>query len=201
MALTAEEKIHILYEDSLKDIRDLTTRIEAIKESQFKFEKAVKSVIASIPAEADREMKRASSEVITTLSGEVGKIAQKVAGNAAAVRKATFVLAGLLASMGIFALGFSFGATYSATAAPYWMDRPGILNALLSTLLRTPVGGYAFFTIALNIFLLRKILNDLITGGNANDKSQANAIIFTGIAVMTGVGAILCYVFMSQTPL
>jgi len=62
------------------------------------------------------------------------------------------------------------------------------------------VGGYAFFTIALNIFLLRKILNDLITGGNADDESLANAIIFTGIAVMTVVGAILCYVFMSQTP-
>lgn len=198
MALTAEEKIHILYEDSLKDIRDLTTRIEAIKESQFKFEKAVKSAISSIPAAADREMKRASSEVMTTLSCEVGKIAQKVAGNAAAARKATFVLAGLLASMGIFALGFSFGATYSASAAPYWMNRPGIFNAFLSSLLRTPVGGFAFFTIALNIFLLRKILIDLITGGNADGESLANAIVITAIVVLTAMGAVLCYVFMSH---
>ncbi|PIQ26985.1 hypothetical protein COW64_09025 [bacterium (Candidatus Blackallbacteria) CG18_big_fil_WC_8_21_14_2_50_49_26] len=198
MALTAEEKIKILYEDSLKDIRDLTTRIEGIKESQSKFEAAVKTLLSSIPAVADREIKRASSEAITTLSGEVGKIAQKVAGNAAIARKAAFILSGLVTAMGIFALGITFGATYSATAAPYWINQPGIFYALIAGLISTPVGGYALFTIALNIFLLRKILIDLMTEGNTEGESLANAIVISVIAVITSLGAYLCYVSMFQ---
>lgn len=200
MALTAEEKINILYEDSLKDIRDLTTRIEGIKESQSKFETAVKTLMSSIPIVADREIKRASSEAITTLSGEVGRIAQKVAGNAAAARKAVFILSGLITAMGIFALGITFGATYSEMAAPYWIKQPGAFYALIAGLISTPVGGYAFFAIALNIFLLRKILIDLMTEGNTDGESLANAIVIAGIAVMTAAGAYLCYVSMFQKP-
>lgn len=200
MALTAEEKIKILYEDSLKDIRDLTTRIEGIKESQSKFETAVNSMISSIPAVTNREMKRASSEAITTLSGEVGRIAQKVAGNAAAARKAVFILSGLITAMGIFALGITFGATYTATATPYWIKEPGVFYALISGLISTPVGGYALFTIALNIFLLRKILIDLMTEGNTEGESLASAIVISVIAVITTIGAYLCYVSMFQKP-
>lgn len=111
MSHTAEEKIKILYEDSLKEIRDLTTRIENIKGVQNAVEAALKNVIASMPAAADREMQRAGGEVMRALSGEVGRIAQRLAGDAAAAEKAHAIsFAATWAAVGVLACAVVFGS-------------------------------------------------------------------------------------------
>jgi hypothetical protein len=63
-----------------------------------------------IPAVADKEMKRAGAVAIESLAGEVGKIARRVAGDAAAVEKHTaFTKAVLVASASVLACAFLFG--------------------------------------------------------------------------------------------
>lgn len=187
MALTTEEKIKILYEDSLKDIRDLTARIEGVKESQGTFETAVKTLMSSIPALANKEMKRASSEVISTLSENVGRIAQQVAGNAAVAKKTTFVLFGLLAGLAMFGFGVSYGAVYSTWSNPLWINRTGLLSVLSSALLKAPTGGVGCILIALNLFFLQKNLTDLMAGNEA-DEPVLKILVYLFAAVFAGMG-------------
>lgn len=91
---TETEKIKILYEESLRDIHALTGRLEKVSSKIdnsvvviHEVDKLAKSAITEAAASfhklADDEMKRASDSAISSLSTEVGKIAQKIAGDAA----------------------------------------------------------------------------------------------------------------------
>lgn len=87
MGHTAEEKIKILYEDSLLEIRELTSRLESIK-----------AAVIALPGAADKEMKRAGAETISILAAEVAKIAHRISDDAAVAErhKAFYLAAGLL---------------------------------------------------------------------------------------------------------
>lgn len=103
MGHTAEEKIKILYEDSLAEIRELTGRIELAK-----------AAILSLPAAADKEMKRAGAETIAGLAAEVAKIAHRISDDSAIAErhKAFYLAAGLLSfsSTVFFAAGIFVAA-------------------------------------------------------------------------------------------
>lgn len=115
------EKIKILYADSLKDIRDLTTRLEEVaskvhasSETAHEVEILAKSAISeayeTFKGLADKEMKRAGEAAISALSGQVGRIAQTVAGDSAAVeRHNSLVKASVFASIGVIFCAFIFG--------------------------------------------------------------------------------------------
>lgn len=92
------EKIKILYEESLKDIRELTARLENVSleiqssasiahEVEELSKSALREASETFQALANKEMKRAGDAAIEALSGEVGRIAQTVAGDAAAVER------------------------------------------------------------------------------------------------------------------
>lgn len=92
------EKIKILYEESLTDIKQLTTRLEAVSleissssSTVHDIEKlsasAIREASETFKKLANQEMKRAGDAAISSLSGEVGKIAQKIAGDAAATER------------------------------------------------------------------------------------------------------------------
>ena len=106
MGHTAEEKIKILYEDSLLEIRELTSRLESIK-----------LAVIALPGAADKEMKRAGAETISILAAEVAKIAHRISDDSAVAErhKAFYLAAGLLSfsstvffSAGIFLYSQSF---------------------------------------------------------------------------------------------
>lgn len=131
MGHTAEEKLKILYEDSLMEIRELTSRLESIK-----------LAVIALPGAADKEMKRAGAETISILATEVAKIAHRISDDSAVAErhKAFYWAAGLIScSSTIF---FSAGA-YLASR-----DFSLILVAGSSSLIGI-VGG-VFMLVALN---------------------------------------------------
>lgn len=73
---------------------------------------AVKQQIASLPGAADLEMKRAAGEAVAGLTAEVGKIANRIAGNvAAAERNKAFYGAVVASSVGaVVCVAIGFGA-------------------------------------------------------------------------------------------
>lgn len=88
------EKIKILYEESLGDINKLTKKLEDVSlklntsaTTVHEIEKLSASAISKASETfkelANNEMKLAGDSAIAALSGEVGKIAQKIAGDAA----------------------------------------------------------------------------------------------------------------------
>lgn len=92
---------------------NLATLGEALKHAED-IQTAARGVIDSLPGAADREMQRAGNAAVRSLSAEVGRIAQELAGNAAAIEKAKavslatkWVTAGVIAcSVVFFGLGF-----------------------------------------------------------------------------------------------
>ena len=81
-------------------------RVEGVRGN---IETALNKAISSLPGAANKEMERAGREVITALSEEVGKTAQKVAGNAAAAaQNESFAFAALVLT-GSFVIFFGAG--------------------------------------------------------------------------------------------
>ncbi|HZW14442.1 MAG TPA: DUF6753 family protein [Noviherbaspirillum sp.] len=78
---------------------------------------AVKRQIASLPGAADLEMKRAAGEAVAGLTAEVGKIANRIAGNvAAAERNKAFygaVVASVVGAVACVAIGFGAGVGWN----------------------------------------------------------------------------------------
>lgn len=71
MSHSAEEKIKILYEDSLTEIRDLASRMEGVRTSLNDVDAGIKRTLLSLPAVAEREMDRASKKAIGMMAAEV----------------------------------------------------------------------------------------------------------------------------------
>lgn len=87
----------------IDDVVTLDNQIAKLRES-------VVGLGEAIPGMADKEMQRAGEAVIATLSGQVGRIAQTVAGDAAAVEKHTAVTkATLVVSVGVLFCALLFG--------------------------------------------------------------------------------------------
>lgn len=77
----------------------------------------IQQKIEAFPGAADKEMKRAGEAAITALSGQVARIAQTVAGDAAAVEKhAAFTKASLIAFLCVLGAGLLFGGAGFLTA-------------------------------------------------------------------------------------
>lgn len=126
---SAYEKIKILYEDSLKDIHDLTKRLEQVSsqlnasaclvdEIRKPPKSAIQEASETFKTPADQEMTRAGNKAVSSLSGEVGEIARKIAGDAAAVERyrarkkaVVFVSAIALLSGLVFGAGGFWAAT------------------------------------------------------------------------------------------
>lgn len=87
MSHSAEEKIKILYEDSLTEIRDLASRMEGVRTSLNDVEAGIKQTLLSLPAAAEREMNRAGKTAIGVLAQDVAAIANKIAGDVAATER------------------------------------------------------------------------------------------------------------------
>lgn len=70
----------------------------------------IQEKIEAFPGAADKEMKRAGDAAINALSGQVGRIAQTVAGDAAAVeRHLAFIKMASVAAAGVLFCGILFG--------------------------------------------------------------------------------------------
>ena len=89
MSHSAEEKIKILYEDSLTEIRDLASRMEGVRVNLNDVEAGIKRTLLSLPAAAEREMDRASKKAIGVMAAEVSQIAKSIAVDAAASERNT----------------------------------------------------------------------------------------------------------------
>jgi hypothetical protein len=108
MSHSAEEKIKILYEDSLTEIRDLASRMEGVRTCLNDVEAGIKQTILSLPAAAEREMDRASKKAIGIMAAEVSQIAKSIAVDAAASeRNRSLGWAGLA----VLGCAMIFGAT------------------------------------------------------------------------------------------
>lgn len=108
MSHSAEEKIKILYEDSLTEIRDLASRMEGVRTSLNDVETGIKQTLLSLPAAAEREMDRASKKAIGIMAAEVSQIAKSIAVDAAASeRNRSLGWAGLA----VLGCAMIFGAT------------------------------------------------------------------------------------------
>lgn len=121
MSHSAEEKIKILYEDSLTEIRDLASRMEGVRTSLNDVEAGIKKTLNSLPSAADKEMKRAADTAIGVMAGQVAGIATKIAGDAASAEKDMARLKAILAA-GIVILTtgilfYSAGYSYANSAA------------------------------------------------------------------------------------
>jgi hypothetical protein len=115
------EKIKILYEGSLRDIRELTTRLEAVAgtvkvasttalETETVAKTTLENAARTFKGLANQEMARAGATAIAALSDQVGKIAQRVAGDAAATeRHSALVKASALGLMGMLVCAGLFG--------------------------------------------------------------------------------------------
>ena len=119
---TETEKIKILYEESLRDIHALTERLEKVSSKVnnsvviiHEVDKLAKSAITeaaeSFHTLADNEMKRASDSAISSLSTDVGKIAQKIAGDAAAATAADARSTAAKWQGGMLVVGMLIGVT------------------------------------------------------------------------------------------
>lgn len=108
MSHSAEEKIKILYEDSLTEIRDLASRMEGVRTSLNDVEAGIKQTLLFLPAAAEREMDRASKKAIGIMAAEVSQIAKSIAVDAAASeRNRSLGWAGLA----VLGCAMIFGAT------------------------------------------------------------------------------------------
>lgn len=88
---------------------NLATLGEALKHAEC-IQESIKGVINSLPASADREMQRAGDAALRTLSSEVGRIAQRLAGDAAAAEKGKAIaLAVKWTAAGVLACAVVFG--------------------------------------------------------------------------------------------
>lgn len=90
---------------------NLATLGEALKNAD-QIQQTTRDVIDSLPGAADREMKRAADAAISALSGEVGRVAQQIAGDAAAAENAAAVSrAARWATAGVLVCAIAFGST------------------------------------------------------------------------------------------
>jgi hypothetical protein len=84
---------------------------ESLKHAE-RIQVAAKEVINSLPGAADREMQRAGKAEISAMSVEVGRMAQRLAGDAAAAEKAhAIALATKWTATGVIACAVVFGGT------------------------------------------------------------------------------------------
>jgi hypothetical protein len=108
MSHSAEEKIKILYEDSLTEIRDLASRMEGVRTSLNDVDAGIKRTLLSLPAVAEREMDRASKKAIGMMAAEVSQIAKSIAVDAAASERNTSLG---LAGLAVLGCAIIFGGT------------------------------------------------------------------------------------------
>jgi len=87
-------------------VEKAANRVEGVKDN---IESALYKAISALPGAANNEMNRAGGEAITALSEKVGKIAQQIAGNAAAAaQNESFAFAALVLT-GSFIIFFGAG--------------------------------------------------------------------------------------------
>lgn len=108
MSHSAEEKIKILYEDSLTEIRDLASRMEGVRTSLNDVDAGIKRTLLSLPAAAEREMDSASKKAIGMMAAQVSQIAKSIAVDAAASERNTSLS---LAGLAVLGCAIIFGGT------------------------------------------------------------------------------------------
>lgn len=88
---------------------NLATLGEALKNAE-QIQDATRTIIKSLPGVADQEIKRAGDAALRALSTEVGRIAQRLAGDAAAAEKAYAIsFAAKWTAAGVIACAIVFG--------------------------------------------------------------------------------------------
>ncbi len=88
---------------------NIATLGEALKHAES-IQAATNMAISSLPDVADRVMQKAGEKALSTLSAEVGCIAQRIAGNTVAAEKAKAIsTATKLVTIGLIICGFVFG--------------------------------------------------------------------------------------------
>ncbi|WP_426166316.1 hypothetical protein [Polaromonas sp. DSP2-3-2b2] len=99
---------------------DLIGDVVTLDKQICKLHESVLSLGEALPGLANKEMKRAGDQAILALSGQVGTIAQKIAGDAAAVeRNNSFVKATVFAIAGLLLCGLLFGGAGLLTAKSF----------------------------------------------------------------------------------
>lgn len=89
---------------------NLATLGEALKNAE-QIQDATRTVISSLPGVADREIKRAGDAALGALSTEVGRIAQRLAGDAAAAEKSHAIsFAAKWTVVGVLSCAIVFGS-------------------------------------------------------------------------------------------